>query len=281
MGMYKVMVVIGEKLSFLERTYAFMLKNGVVNRYELEDYAENVLKKDYNYLYRKFIFKLMKQGKVERIRKGLYFARNIYIDEHEIPNKYLIGSKVRSRYYLGYHTALEVLGSAQSVHQGCYISIDMKNRFKRFKFGDHTFQPVIEKDLDKEVIIRNLKNFEVRISSPSRTFVECIHRPDLCIGYEEVYKSLESLGNVSIDNVISVLNLYRCDLLTRAVGFFLEDLVARSPYYSHFEQRDLKRIQHMIGPNRTYLVRGQKGEYVNRWRLYVPEGFKDLFLGVR
>jgi predicted transcriptional regulator of viral defense system len=268
-------------MSLLEKTYAFMLKNRVVKREELKDFAEDILEKNYDYLYRKFIFKLMKQGKVERIRKGLYFARNIYIDEHEIPNKFLIGSKIKSPYYLGYHTAIEIFGSAQSIHRGCYISIDIKNRFKPFQYNDYNFNPVIAHDLDKEIVIRNVENFEVRISSPSRTFVECIQRPDLCIGYEEVYKSLESLGGVEINGLLSTLEMYRTDILYRAVGFFLEELKEGSPYYSHVEEKDLKKIQKKIGNGKSYLIRDQGGEYLSKWRLYIPEGFRDLFLGVR
>lgn len=268
-------------ISLLEKTYAFMLKKRVVNKEELVDYAENVLNRDYNYLYRKFIFKLMKQGKVERIRNGLYFTRNIYIDEKEIPSKYLIGSKVKSSYYLGHHTALEILGSAQSDHNGCFISIDIGNRFRSFRFGDWMFDPAVVNDLDTEIIDRVVDNQSIRISSPSRTFVECTQRPDLCIGYEEVYKSLESLGGVEIDSILSVLNMYGIDVLYRSVGFFLDELREGSPYYSHIEEKDMEKIHRKIGSGRSYLIRGQKGEYVSEWRLYIPEGLRDLFFGVR
>lgn len=275
------MVQSGGNISLLEKTYAFILKNRVVNRAELEYYAENILEKDYNYLYRKYIFKLMKQGKVERIRKGLYFAKNIYIDEHGIPNKFLVGSKIRSPYYLGYHTALEISGSAQSIHHGCYIAIDINNRFKPFQYNDHRFHPVIVNDFEMGIIIRNVENFTVRISSPSRTFVECIQRPDLCIGYEEVYKSLESLGGVEIEGLLSILEMYHTDILYRTVGFFLDELKERSPYYSHIGEKELNKIRKNIGNGRSYLIRGKKGEYISEWRLYIPEGFRDIFLGVR
>ncbi|MFW3147254.1 MAG: hypothetical protein ACMUIE_10645 [Thermoplasmatota archaeon] len=132
-----------------------------------------------------------------------------------------------------------------------------------------------------EVETRIIEKNEIRVSSPSRTFVECIHRPDLCIGYEEIYKSLESLGGVDIDGVLGSLQLYGNDILLRSVGFFLEELKGRSPYYSHLEEKDLNNIESQIGPGRSYLIRGQKGEYVSRWRLYIPEGFRDLFQGVR
>ncbi|MCK5773029.1 MAG: hypothetical protein KAH57_04515 [Thermoplasmata archaeon] len=268
-------------ITLLEKIYAFLLRRKVVNKYEFEEYANEVLNKDINYLYRKFIFKLMKQGKVDRIRNGLYIAKNIYLENDEVPNKYLIGSKVRRHYYLGYHTALEIYGCAQSVHHGCYTAIDVKSRFKRFTYGNYIFHPVVVNDVETEIYRRIVDNYPVNVSSPSRTFVECIHRPDLCVGYEEVYKSLESLGGVDVDLVILVLSMYGSDLLIRAVGFFLEDLAARSPYYSHIEEQDLKRIQKLMGHNRTYLIRGQSGEYEERWKLYIPEGFRELFLGVR
>lgn len=274
-------MAVNDNMTIIEKTYSFLLRNKVSNKKELEIYSHSELNKDFNYLYRNFIFKLMKQGKAGRIRKGLYYANNIYTNEKAVHNKYLIGSKIRNDYYLGYHTALEIFGCAQSVHNGCYIAINKEHRFNGFSFENFTFRSVVVKDVKSEVIRRITDNSPVNVSSPSRTFVECIHRPDLCIGYEEVYKSLESLGGVNIDIVISVLEMYESDLLSRSVGFFLEELAATSPYYSHIEERDLNLIQDMIGHGRTYLIRGRSGEYNDRWRLYFPEGFRELFLGVR
>ncbi len=252
-----------------------------MSRDDLEKYAKNEFNTDYNYLYRKFLFKLIQQGKVEKIKSGLFYGRNVYLDKIDIPNKYLIGSKIRPDYYFGYHTALELLGSAQSIHNGCYVSVNANRRFKKFIYSHYQFNPVVTSDLSLEIETRTIEKNEIRVSSPSRTFVECIHRPDLGIGYEEIYKSLESLGGVDIGSVQRSLKLYGNDILLRSVGFFLEELKERSPYYSHIEEKDLNIIEKQVGPGRSYLIRGQKGEYVSRWRLYIPEGFRDLFQGVR
>ena len=268
-------------LTILEKTYSFFLKKKVVGKHELETFSNDLLNRDLNYLYRNFIYKLIRQGKVTRIRRGLYCANDIYRDKMELHNKHLIGSKIRNDYYLGYHTALEVLGCAQSIHNRCYISVGREHRFDRFSFENITYQAVVVKDVRHEVIVRIADDHPVDVSSPSRTFVECIHRPDLCIGYEEVYKSLESLGGVDIDRIISVLELYENDLHVRSVGFFLEYLSERSPYYSHIEEKDLRKIRERIGKSRKYLIRGQRGDYDARWRLYIPEGFKELLPGVR
>ncbi len=275
------MNVINQEFPQYEKLYSFVMKKGVVSRIELEKYAKNEFNIDYNYLYRKFLFKLIQQGKVEKIKSGLFYAQNVYIDDIGIPNKYLIGSKIRSDYYFGYHTALELLGSAQSIHNGCYISVNVNKRFKKFNYSKYQFYPVVTNDLSLEVETRSIEKNEIIISSPSRTFVECIHRPDLCISYEEIYKSLESLGGVEINGVQKILQLYETDILLRSVGFFLEEFKERSPYYSHIEEKDLNKIEKQMGPGRSYLTRGQKGEYVSRWRLYIPEGFRELFQGVR
>jgi len=270
-----------KKLTILERTHIFISRKKVASKEELEEFAEKELGKDYDYLYRKFIYNLIGQGKVERIKNGIYYARNIFSEEETPPDKYLIASKIRPSYYLGYHTALELLGCAQSVDNNCYICVDLKGRFKPFAYGNARFIPSIVNDLTTEVVQRKVGSSEVMTSSPSRTFVECVQRPDLCIGYEEVYKSLESMVGVNIDGLLLVLDLYGKRSLYRSVGFFLEELKNGSPYYSHIEDRDLKRIHERTGNGRSYLVKGTKGEFVKRWNLYIPRGFRDLFLGVR
>ncbi len=275
------MDAMNHEFSQYEKLYSFIIRRGVVNRSELKKYTKEELNNDYNYLYRKFLFKLIQQGKVEKIKSGLFFARNIYLNRNEVPSKYLIGSRIRSNYYLGYHTALELFGSAQSIHNGCHISVTLKDRFKRFNYSRFQFNPVVTDNLSLEIETRNIENNEIRVSSPSRTFVECIHRPDLCVGYEEVYKSLESLGGVDINGVFNILMMYDTDILFRSVGFFLEELKERSPYYSQIDDKDLKKIEKNIGNSRSYLIRGQKGEYISKWKLYIPERFKELFQGVR
>lgn len=85
---------------------------------------------DRRYIYRKYIRRLIESGKLKRIRKQLYMVLSPLEDpERPLVDKFLIASKIRDNYYLGYHTALEHYGCASSLHNEAYISIKAEDRF--------------------------------------------------------------------------------------------------------------------------------------------------------
>ena len=49
------------------------------------------------------------------------------------------------------------------------------------------------RDIETELVEVRVLGQNVRVSSPSRTFVECVRRWDLSGGLEEVLKSLDGL----------------------------------------------------------------------------------------
>jgi len=69
------------------------------------------------YIYRKYVKRLITSGKLQRIRKGLYIVLSP-LEEQEgyVTDKLLIASKIRNKYYLGFHTALEYYGCASSFY---------------------------------------------------------------------------------------------------------------------------------------------------------------------
>lgn len=268
-----------------ERLYAFALRNRVVTSNELGEWAARELGKDYKYLYTKYITRLMAQGKLVRVSRGIYAARNLfptdpYDDPNALPNKYLVGSKLRDRYYLGYHTALEIHGCAYSSTNSCFVVTLTQDRFKPFRHDRLTFESIVGRDVTTEVVTETIAGTEVMTSSPSRTFVECTRRLDLCGGLEEVLKSIDGLRGVSIDGLKASLEVYGYDILYRSVGFFLELMQEESSYYDFVTDEFLDHLRsRTAGPTR-YLVTGVPSTLEDGWNLYVPIGLDRLISGV-
>ena len=74
------------------------------------------------YIYRKYVKRLIEAHKLQAIRKGLYAVLSpLEKAEKYEPYKLLIASKIRKKYYLGFHTALEFYGCAYSAFNEAYV----------------------------------------------------------------------------------------------------------------------------------------------------------------
>lgn len=266
-----------------ELLYNEILPMKVVRFNDIVERASNIIENVSNrrYIYRKYVRRLIESGKLKRIRKQLYLVLSPLEDpDRPVVDKFLIASKIRYRYYLGFHTALEFYGCASSFYNEVYICIKSESRFDPFEYDRFSFTPVFVKDVTLEVEEKPYQKNILKVSSKERTFIECIHRIRYAGGWEECVKSLEGLGGLDFQRLLNLLKKYRNDSLFRRVGFILELLKGRSPFYEHLEDRLLREIEMMIGGSPRYLVLGQRGLLNKRWRLYIPEDFEEKLRGL-
>jgi len=266
-----------------EALYNALLPKKVVNFNDIIEKASGIIKAAPNrrYIYRKYVNRLIENGKLQRIRKGLYIVLSpLEEPEKHVVDKLLIASKIRDDYYLGFHTALEYYGSASSLYNEAYVCVQTSDRFDPFKYKRFSFKPVFVKDVRFEVEEKHYQNSTVKVSSKERTFTECIDRVQYAGGWEECIKSLQGLGGLNLEKLLTLLHKYRNDNLYRRTGYVLELLKKRSPFYEHVDDQLLNEIQgHVKGPPR-YLINREKGTLQRRWKLYIPEGFEEKLRGI-
>ena len=233
------------------------------------------------YIYRKYINRLVKSGKLEAIRKGLYAVLSPLekTGKYE-PDKLLIASKIRKDHYLGFHTALEFYGCAYSAFNQAYVCIQTKGRFDAFTYKRFTFKPVFVKDVTSQVIERPYGSNLIKVSSKERTFIECIDRVQYVGGWEECIKSLENLSGIDSEKLINLALSQEKNSLLARIGYVLELLRNRSPFYEHFSDSVLNKAAAEVKGQPQYLVRGKKGRLDERWRLYVPDDFEESLRGI-
>jgi len=267
----------------LEALYNALLPMKVVDFNDIIEKASNIVKLAPNrkYIYRKYVNKLIENGKLQRIRKGLYLVLSP-LDEpekHEV-DKLLVASKIRAEYYLGFHTALEYYGCANSIHNEAYICVKQNHRFNPFQYKRFSFKPVFVKDVTFQVEQKHYQNNTVKVSSKERTFIECIDRVQYAGGWEECIKSLQGLGGLNLEKLLTLLHKYKNDNLYRRVGYVLELLKKRSPFYEHVDDQLLNEIQSHLKGTPRYLINRKKGVLQRRWRLYIPEDFEEKLRGI-
>ena len=268
----------------LESLYHELLKIEVATPEEIKDIASNLLKKDrpsFKYIYNEYLTKLKESGKLFHPKKGLYVAvPPVKInDESYKPDRYLLASKIQEPYYLGYHTALEMHGAAYSDYNEVYVVVPPDKKFREFEFKNVTYKPVYNSSYKHGIQEINHKDQNIVVSSPSRTFLDCIDRPDYSGGWEECLKSLESLTGVKAKGIKAILNSLGKDMLYRKTGLIL-NLFKENPYYEDILSKLKPYLKENIGTSPMYLSKGSKSELNKEWMLYVPKGFQNILRGV-
>ncbi len=269
-------------VSKTEKLYLKLLPLKVVTFKEIVEKAGDITEqKDSSYIYRKYVKKLVDEGKLQQIRKGLY-AVLLPLEEPDkhVPDRFLAASKIRDDYYLGYHTALEFYGNAYSRYNEVYVCIRDKDRFDPFQYRGLRFRPVFVKDTDLGVEEKKYQGQLVRVSGKERTFIDSLDRVQYAGGWEECLKSLQNMGGLNLDEVHNYLIEYDNDLLFRKTGLVLELLRDTSVFYEHIDESMLNKFKEKIGKKPRYLTRGKRVTLDKRWLLYVPEKFDENLRGV-
>lgn len=233
------------------------------------------------YIYKKYVVRLVQAGRLHRIRKNLYLVLSpLQKPETYMPDKILIAAKIKRDYYLGYHTALEYYGCAQSLWNETYICIKPKNRFDPFTYKRLSFKPVFTKDTTTEIQQKNYANATIRVSSKERTLIECVTKIQYAGGWEEAIKSLEGLGGLNIEKLTTLLHKQTNQMTIRKTGYALELLRKRSQFYEHIDDQALSPIRKLVTGPPQYLIHGEEGPINEEWKLYIPENFEERLRSV-
>lgn len=267
----------------INRIYSDLLQAKVVTTDDIVELVKLSTDLDPNpqYVYNKYIKPLMGRGALSRVRRGLYYVNSPNeVSELDPMDKYLIGAKIRSRYYLSHHAALELHGCAQSVFWTVHVSLPQESRFQEFEFRGVRFQPVSTKNVDIGIISFSWRDKPILTSNPNRTFIDCVDRPDLVGGWEECLKSLQSLPGVRVEEMANIINEMNKKTLYNKTGYILELLKDNSVYYEHITDDELETIRNMVSRNPVRLRGSGKVIRSQRWNLWVEEGFEEYLRGV-
>ncbi len=111
----------------------------------------------------------------------------------------------------------------------------------------------------------------MRVTSLERTLVDVLDRPDLGGGWEEIWRSLESVEFFDLDKVVGYTLLLANSTTAAKVGFYLE---------SHgrelmVDDSHLDRLRRHAPKRPTYMIRNAGGRLAKEWNLLVPSQVLD------
>ena len=214
-----------------------------------------------------------KAGRVVRVRRGLYAVVPPGADPASHPvDPHLVAAKLTSDAVLSHHTALDFHGRAHSVWS--HVVYSASRPTARFVFRSTVFRGVkFPKSLVRSgsehfgVLDREVAGVDVRVAGFERTLVDVLHRPDLSGGWEEVWRSLESVEFFNVDRVVEYALLLGNATTVAKVGFFLDrhrDVLMVGDDHLRVLRERRPRQPH-------YMDRAARGRLAADWNLVVPD----------
>jgi predicted transcriptional regulator of viral defense system len=213
------------------------------------------------------------KGNLLRVKQGLYVVVPPDITAADYPaDPYLLASKMSKDAVLAYHTALDFHSKSYSVYNKfLYLT---KYSVKDVSFRNYQFTPV---RTPKSLLDQGESNFgvmtserngmEIRVTSLERTLVDLFDKPSLGGGWEEIWRSLESVEFYNVNEVIEYALLLKKASTIAKVGYFLE----RNAERLFVSGSDLQLLKKAIPKQPHYMDKKLKGSLVKQWNLIVPE----------
>lgn len=216
----------------------------------------------------------VKAGNLLHLRRGLYATVPRGADAEGFhPDPFLVTSRLTNDAVIAYHAALQFHGKSYSIWQRFHSLTS--GRGKLFIYRGAQFVPV-----QAPASLRRLEDFgggiiesrhagsSVRVTSLERTLVDVLDDPAKCGGWEEVWRSLDSIEFFDLNGVIEYVRKLDKAFTAAKVGYY----IAENRERLFAEEKHLDQFAELIPSQPAYLdAKLGPGKLVKRWNLIVPE----------
>ena len=215
------------------------------------------------------------RGHIVAVRSGLYAAVPTgFTASSFVPDSFLIAARLTPDAVLAYHTALEFHGVAQSLWQErIVVASNPLSRPVRFQgIAYRTVAPPIplleNRVTEMEVRTTERAGAVVRVTSLERTIVDVLDRPRLGGGWEEVWRSYESVPYLDLEAVVRYALALGNATTIAQVGYFLTSKQAEWMV----EEQHLAplRARRPMQPQYAQRGRHEPARLVKEWNILAP-----------
>jgi predicted transcriptional regulator of viral defense system len=229
-----------------------------------------------------------KAGQVLPVRRGLYATVAAHRTPDEQPvDSFLIASRLTPDAVVAYHGALSLHGLAHSLREEIVV-LSEQPFVRPLHFRGVAYRAVPPpRDIPLTLGIEtwDRQGLAVRVTGLERTIVDCLDRPQLSGGWEEVWHPLEGLdAYLNTDLLLDYTLKLRTATTAAKVGYFLsqhqERLRIPAMVLETLKAHRPKRAHYILRDRTCGLVAG-RSRFVPEWNLMVPsetgEGaYKDI-----
>ena len=214
-----------------------------------------------------YLTNLREKGFIQKIRRGVYaILPPDAIGRSFLPDKFLVAGKLRDRYYISHHSALELHGLAESTFNIVYISSSTYQQ--SLTYQDITYRILTTKHFFGIESIQ-YKGEKLLVSDLEKTILDCIRKIKYAGGLEELMKSLSNIPYINHDKLWRYLREFDEKALYHKTGFILETL-GKTP------ESILNKIKKKLGGTVYYLYSEKNCVYNGNWKLMIPKNFDEL-----
>ena len=213
-------------------------------------------------------------GRLVRIRRGLYAVVPPGANAGAVsPDPYLVATRLREHAVVAYHAALGFHGTAYSIWSR--IPYLTASRVRSFNFRGQEYVGVQAplavralSDFGGGVVVRPYAGGDVRVTSLERTLVDLLHSPEHGGGWEEIWRSLETVEFFDLEAIAEYTLRLGSALTAARVGFFLDQ--HREEWM--VEDKHLEPLVRVAPAQPRYLGQDREsGKLILPWNLVVPE----------
>jgi len=229
------------------------------------EYNSNTLKALLNYH--------LKQKNISRIRRGYYIVINPLLNRYHIGNdSLLIAGRMTKDAVISYHSAIEFHALPYSIYHIVYFCTTKPKGIIVTPHGHYQQigHPTALKpnDIFLETKIHDRQGLDIRVTTVERTLVDSLDKPQFSGGWEEIWRSFESISFLDIDRTINyALRLGNATTIAK-LGFFMEQ---HQEQFS-VQEEHLRRLEQNKPKSKHYMQHSEKEpvKYFKRWNLIVP-----------
>jgi predicted transcriptional regulator of viral defense system len=215
-------------------------------------------------------------GHVLPIRRGLWAS----VPAHRTPGQQpidslLVASRLTLDAVIAYHGALTLHGLAHSLRQEVVV-LSAQSFVNPLRFRGTLYRAVpppselpSAEALTLGVETWNRQGLDIRVTSLERTVVDCLDRPSLSGGWEEVWRSLESLdAYLDFEKLIDYALKLQTATTAAKVGYFLSQSAVQKRL--KVPEAALDRLRASLPKRAHYVQRGVSSKFMREWNLLVP-----------
>ena len=216
----------------------------------------------------------VRAGNLLRVRRGLYaVVPRGQTPDDAVVDPYLLASNAAPDAVVAHHGALQFHGKAHSLTRE--VPFLTATRAKPFAFRGGEFVPVAVPPPLRPlpawgggVVEKPRAGGTVRATTLERTLVDVLDAPRHGGGWEEIWRSLESVEFFDLDALIDYAFKLSSAVTVARVGFYLEQHREELMVEDHH----LDRLRARTPRQPMYLERGKResGKLLSRWNLVVP-----------
>lgn len=216
----------------------------------------------------------IEHGHIIRIRRGLFASIPVGADSATYPiNSYLIAAYATNDSVVAYHTALSFYNVAYSTnYRFLYLT---KHRARKFTFRSENYEsvafpPILLTQHQENTFVSNedVQGLDIRVTSLERTCVDVLDKPMLGGGWEEIWRSLEMIDRLKVENIVEYALLLGNATTIAKVGFYLS--YRQKEFGIKQDILEQLRLHRPLAPHYVDSAARQNGKFLSEWNIIVP-----------